>query len=223
VLVLAVVAGCAVVGLIAGAMLGGGSDGGTDAGPSTSPSAEASQGEPPAGEEGEQTPTTEPSADAGADADAEARAQAEALSALLQDSSGSRDAVVRSVGNIRECRELDAAAADLRAAAGQRNDLVARLNGLALDRIPQGDALAQALTEAWQASAQADDHYAAWADEARGDRGRVCRGGQAQHTDSANQGDAASARATEAKQRAADLWNPVARTYGLPERDASQL
>ncbi|MDT0343178.1 hypothetical protein [Streptomyces litchfieldiae] len=206
----AVVVGCAVIGLIAGAALSGGGDGGGD------PRETASSA--PATEE-----DTEPEAGGAPEGDADAAAeQAEALSALLEDSNNSRDSVIDAVAGIRSCRHLNRAAEDLRAAAEQRNGLVTRLETLSLDQLPGADDLAQALTEAWRASAEADEHYAAWADQAKNDPG-VCRGGEARHTERASQGDAASGRATEAKERAADLWNPLAREHGLPERAATEL
>ncbi|WP_053171265.1 hypothetical protein [Streptomyces sp. SBT349] len=204
----AVVIGCAVLGLGAGAALSGGGDGGEEPAPENSASA-------PEGEE-------EPGPEAAPPDGEGAAEQAEALSALLDDSNDSRDSVIQAVADIKGCDRLPQAAADLRAAAEQRNGLVTRLEELAVDQIPDGAALSTALTEAWRASAEADEHYAVWADEARTNP-QVCRGGQAAHTERASQGDAASGRATEAKERAAGLWNPVAGEHGLPERAATQL
>jgi hypothetical protein len=224
----AVVVGCALVGLIAGAALSGGGDqdGDLQQTASTAPETETgTEAETETGTDTEAGTGTEPEAESTPEDDgsAEAAAQAGALSRLLEDSNNSRDSVVESVTNIRSCRHLNRAAADLRAAAEQRDGLVTRLDALELDQIPEGDALAQSLAEAWRASAEADEHYAAWADEARGDRRGVCPGGEARHTDRATQGDAASGRATQAKERAADLWNPVAGEHGLPERTAAEL
>ncbi|RMI27554.1 hypothetical protein EBN88_29210, partial [Streptomyces triticirhizae] len=215
-----VIAGCAVVGLLAGYLLSGG-DGGEDSDGGVPPEAQA---EDTGGSGGEEEQNENGEAGGADENDEEAvRAQAESLSELLADSNDSRDSVIRSVANIRECRQLEAAATDLRAAADQRTGLVDRLNELTLDQLPDSQELITALTEAWQASAEADEHYAAWADEARANRGQVCRGGQAQHTQRASEGDAASGRATEAKERAAELWNPLAGRYDLPERAATQL
>ncbi|WP_147450830.1 hypothetical protein [Streptomyces hoynatensis] len=220
-IVAAVVLGCAVIGLGAGALLGGGDGGGSDT--ETSQSAAAGDSEQPGdgetGADGGETPQDEGQDEAG---DEEARAQAEALSALLDQSNDSRDAVVGAVADVRSCKHLGRAAQDLRAARDQRNGLVTQLNSLELDALPDGEALGQALVEAWQSSAQADENYAAWAEEAANNRD-LCHGGQLRRTDRADQGDAASQQATEAKQHAAELWNPVARQYGLPERDPGQL
>jgi hypothetical protein len=221
-LVLAVVLTSALVGLIAGAVLNSGSG---SEGSDTSEQADSGGGSA-AGGAGE----SEGSGGAPADdeekkeeSDDAARQQAEDLSTLLEDSNNSRDAVISAVEDVRSCSRLAAAARDLRSAADQRERLVERLGELDLDQLPDGDSLAEALTEAWEASAEADDRYADWADDAREDRREVCRRGQARHTDSATEGDQASGTATQAKENAADLWNPIAREYGLPERTASQL
>ncbi|MFE5740937.1 hypothetical protein [Streptomyces celluloflavus] len=150
-----------------------------------------------------------------------AEAQAKGLEALLGDSNSSRSAVVNAVKSIKSCDNLDGAAKDLRSAAGQRNDLVNRLKQLPVDKIPGNDQLTAALTTAWQSSAAADDHYAAWADQVGGDKG--CHKGKARGTENAVQGNTASGAATKAKQQAAKIWNPIAQKYGLTERRPEQL
>ncbi|CAL9444460.1 hypothetical protein SUDANB106_02343 [Streptomyces sp. enrichment culture] len=196
-----VVAGLVTAGLAAGAALSGGDK------PVEQPRAEA-----PAPAEPERSPS--PSADP-------AEAQAKELDKLLADSNNSRNAVIRSVENIKKCENLGKAATDLRDAARQRNDLVTRLGEIEIDELPRHQELADALTNAWKASAAADNHYAAWADQVAGKKG--CRKGQARITDRTAQGNKASGDATAAKKKAAGLWNPTARRYGLPERQFSQL
>ncbi|MFP8943697.1 hypothetical protein ACLIYM_19995 [Streptomyces fenghuangensis] len=198
-----VVAGLITAGLAAGAALSGGDK------PAEQPQARSSA---PAEPEPEQSPS--PSADP-------AQAQAEELDKLLADSNNSRNAVIRSVENIKKCEKLGEAATDLRDAARQRNDLVTRLGEIEIGALPRHQELADALTEAWKASAAADNHYAAWADQVAGKKG--CRKGEARVTDRTAQGNKASGDATAAKKKAAGLWNPTARRYGLPERQFSQL
>ncbi|MFG3115357.1 hypothetical protein ACGF4C_13215 [Streptomyces sp. NPDC048197] len=150
-----------------------------------------------------------------------AEAQAKGLDALLGDSNNSRSSVIGAVNNIKSCSNLGNAAKDLRAAAGQRNDLVKRLQQLPVDKIPDHDRLTAALTKAWQSSAAADNHYAAWAGQLGGKKG--CHKGRARGTRQAVQGNAASSQATQAKKQAAQLWNPLAQKYGLTERRPEQL
>ncbi|MFE1380130.1 hypothetical protein ACFW6S_14435 [Streptomyces sp. NPDC058740] len=202
----AVVVGCAVVGLGAGMLLSGGDDDKTDqkggqnvAASSAAPSADGA---------------TEKAADP-------AEEQAKELDKLLADSNNSRDAVIRSVESIKSCSNLDQAASDLRGAAEQRRGLVTRLEALSVDKIPDSAALTAALTKAWQASASADDHYAAWAVQAKSKK--VCKGGKARSTSQTVEANKKSGEATTAKREAAGLWNPTAAKYGLTKRSTTQL
>ncbi|MGW5099684.1 hypothetical protein [Streptomyces sp. NPDC004100] len=195
--------GIVVLGIGAGALL---SSGGDDKKPDPATAAASS----PA--------STEPSASAAADP---AKQQAVALDQVLADSGNSRAQVIRSVENVKGCRDLGRAATDLRDAARQRNALVTRLGKLSLDKLPDNAALKDALTKAWQASASADNHYAAWAGQVAGKHG--CAKGHARTTGQTQQGDRASGTASAQKTRAAQLWNAIAGKYGLTTRQPTQL
>ncbi|GHE58668.1 hypothetical protein [Streptomyces vinaceus] len=201
----AVVIGLAVVGLGVGALL---SDG-------------KKQNNDPAAADA--TPSAGSSAAAGAEAPVDpARSQAVQLDKLLADSNDSRAAVIRSVDDIKGCRNLGQAATDLRDAARQREELVTRLQDLKMDQLPDNAKLAAALTKAWQSSAAADNSYAAWADDTAADK-KGCKDGQAKGTGNANEGNKASGEATKAKESAATMWNAIAAKYALTKRDKSQL
>ncbi|MET9624223.1 hypothetical protein ABZZ37_26120 [Streptomyces sp. NPDC006464] len=203
-LIAAVVIGCAVVGLGAGALLSGG-DGDKD----------KKSGQPVAATTG--TPSTAPTEKAADPAEP----QAKALDKLLADSNNSRDAVIRSVESIKQCKNLDQAGSDLRGAAEQRRGLVTRLQALSVDQLPNNSELTASLTKAWQASASADDHYAAWADQMKNKK--MCKGGKARSTGETVAAGKASSEATVAKREAAGLWNPTAEKYGLSKRTPTQL
>ncbi|GGZ45676.1 hypothetical protein GCM10010387_45230 [Streptomyces inusitatus] len=211
--VAAVVVGCAVLGLGVGALMFGGDDGEKDPASAADP---ATASAPPS-----TAPSAAPSTSTAPPAEDPVKTQAKALDLLLADSNDSRAAVIRSVANIRQCKNLGQAAADLRAAAEQRRSLVTRLGGLDIGELPESEDLAESLTEAWQASASADDHYAAWADQTGRKKG--CKNGKARNTSRAAEGNSASGEATEAKQEAAALWNPIAAAHGLPRRGSHQL
>ncbi|MGW2558289.1 hypothetical protein ACWCXB_03380 [Streptomyces sp. NPDC001514] len=203
--VAAVVVGCAVLGLgVSALMFGGGDD---DKGRPDDKTVAAATSPAPGS-------TTQGAADP-------AKAQAEALDKLLADSNNSRAAVIRSVDSIKKCQNLDQAAEDLRGAAEQRRGLVTRLEGLSVDKLPDHAALTGALTQAWNASAKADDHYAEWAGQVGGKKG--CRDGRARQTSQYAQANKASGDATTAKREAAGLWNSIATTYDLAKREASDL
>lgn len=202
-LIAAVVAGCAVVGLGAGALLSGGDEDKDNKQPVAAASPSADQ------------PTTEAAADP-------AKPQAEALDKLLADSNNSRAAVIGAVDKTKNCKDLDQAVTDLKGAAQQRRDLVTRLQELSVDKLPNHQRLTASLTKAWQASASADDHYAAWAEEAKHGK-KVCKHGTARTTSEMQQATAQSAEASKAKREASGLWNSIASKYGLTRREATQL
>ncbi|GAA4315703.1 hypothetical protein GCM10023086_37650 [Streptomyces venetus] len=196
--------GIAVLGVGAGAMLAGGGGGDDDGGDNKTVAASA--------------PATEGSASPSADP---VRAQAIELDKLLADSGDSRSTVINAVGDVRRCDNLPQAAKNLRDAARQRNELVTRLGGITVDKLPDHAALTTALTKAWQASASADNHYASWADQTAGKKG--CKKGQARATGQTQAGNRASAAASTEKTKAAQLWNSIAKRYGLTERQPTQL
>jgi hypothetical protein len=129
--------------------------------------------------------------------------------------------VIKAVADVKKCDNLEQAASDLRAAAKQRNELVTRLGALAVDRLPGHAELTAALTKAWQASASADQHYAAWADQTRGKKG--CHKGQARTTSQSQAGNQQSGVASAQKNKAAQLWNTIAQQYGLTQRQPTEL
>lgn len=203
VLIAAVVVGCAVIGLAAGALMSGG-DKDDDA---KQPVASAS------------SPAAEGSSQAAPDP---AKPQAEALDKLLADSNNSRSAVISAVEKTKSCTDLDQAVTDLKGAAQQRRDLVTRLKGLSVDKLPGHAELTSSLTAAWQASAAADDHYAAWAAQAKNGK-KVCRHGKARVTSETQQATVKSGEASKAKREASGRWNSIATKYGLTRRTATDL
>ncbi|MGW8886672.1 hypothetical protein [Streptomyces sp. NPDC055749] len=202
-LIAAVVVGCAVIGLGAGALMSGGDEKPDDKQPVASQSSPATQ------------PSAEPAADP-------AEPQAQALDKLLADSNNSRAAVISAVEKIKSCQALDQANSDLKGAAQQRRDLVTRLKDLSIDKLPQHAELSASLTRAWQASASADDHYAAWAVQAKNNK-KICKGGTAKGTNETVQATVRSGEATTAKRQASGLWNSIATKYGLTKRTPQEL
>ncbi|MFD8149822.1 hypothetical protein ACFV28_03600 [Streptomyces sp. NPDC059720] len=204
-LIAAVGVGIAVLGIGAGALLAGGGGGDDDGSDGKTVAASA-----PAEDKESASPSADP-----------ARAQAVELDKLLADSGDSRSTVINAVADVKRCDNLAQAARDLREAAKQRNQLVTRLGGIEVGRLPEHAALTDALTKAWRASASADDHYAAWADQTAGKKG--CKKGQARVTGQTAAGNRASGVASAQKTKAAELWNAIAREYGLTQRGPTQL
>ncbi|MCY0920291.1 hypothetical protein OS965_19255 [Streptomyces sp. H27-G5] len=202
----AVITGLVVVGLGVGALLSDGKAQNTD--PGAEPAA-------PTGTGGSAAAVGQAPVDP-------ARPQAVQLDKLLAESNDSRAAVIKAVDDIKGCANLGQAADDLRAAALQREQLVTKLQDLKMDKLPNHVKLAASLTKAWNASAAADNSYAAWADDVDHDKGN-CKDGKAKTTPNAGKANASSGEATRAKQSAATMWNSIAGKYELTKRDKSQL
>ncbi|PZT75858.1 MULTISPECIES: hypothetical protein [unclassified Streptomyces] len=205
-LIAAVVVGCAVIGLGAGALMSGGDE--DDKAKEPVASASTPGASEPAKEK--EQPPADP-----------AKPQAEALDKLLAVSNNSRAAVVGAVEKTKTCTDLDKAVSDLKGAAKQRRDLVTRLQGLSLDKLPNHERLSASLTKAWQASASADDHYAAWAAQAKSKK--VCKHGHARATSHTRAATAKSGEASAAKRQASAQWNKIAEKYGLTKHQATEL
>ncbi|MEU8589104.1 hypothetical protein AB0C59_19185 [Streptomyces sp. NPDC048664] len=205
-LIAAVGVGIVVLGIGAGALLSGGGGGGDD-------KSDASRN----------VSATAPAAKSSGPAAADpAQQQAVALDKLLADSGNSRGTVISAVADVKTCQNLGQAATDLRNAATQRGELVKRLAALSVDKLPDHDALTNALNSAWQASASADTHYAAWADQVAGNK-KACHKGHARNTPQTAGGNRASGTASAQKARAAQLWNAIASKYNLTPRQPTQL
>lgn len=198
---IAVVAGCAVVGIVvAAALAGGGSPKGATAAGSTGSTAASS-------------------AASGSSSASAAMTQAKAMSDLLATASHSRAAVISAVNDITHCQNLDQARQNLTSAAGLRKQLVSQLGSMQTDQLKDGAALVTALEQGWKASESADSHYASWAAESKGS----CAKDNKPKNGGRNAADAASGTASTAKAKASRLWNAIAADTGLPKLSATEL
>jgi hypothetical protein len=150
---------------------------------------------------------------------ADAQAQAQALSTLLGNANASRQAVIGAVGAVKKCDNPAAAQTALTQASAQRKELMTKLAALKVDKLPTGKQLVDQLNQAWQASANADDAYAAWA----GDFAQSCDPTKVGSDANLQSGDQASGTATTAKGQASGTWNAIAQQAGLPSLSPAQL
>src|SRR5690606_31155632 len=123
------------------------------------------------------------------------------------ESAAARTDVSSTVAALGVCRTGAAkAATPLRAAGKVRAGLAERGGALGGEGVPDGPRIVAAFVTMQQASAAADDAFAAWADE-------VARSGcrsTAPRTANWADGNRHSGEATAAKNRFVSLWNPLA-------------
>ncbi len=126
--------------------------------------------------------------------------------------------MVSAVASVQKCDKLPESQQALTGAAGKRRELQTKLGQLKTDKMPGGQQLVEQLNAAWTASAQADDEYAAWAQDAQGSCDPKKQDNP--HYKNAVQ---ASGTATNAKKQASTLWNAIAAQTGLPSRSDGDL
>ncbi|WP_327068390.1 hypothetical protein [Kitasatospora sp. NBC_01302] len=211
--VVAGVVGLCVVGGILVGVLAGGGGGDTKTKEKAKAKHTAAQGT-------DTSASPQPSGSSGSSAlSADAQAQAQALSTLLSTANSSRQAVVGAVGAVKKCDNPAAAQTALTQASAQRKQLMTKLATLKVDKLPTGKQLVDQLNQAWQASANADDAYAAWA----GDFAQGCDPTKVGSDPNLSSGDQASGAATTAKGQASETWNAIAQQAGLPSYGPIQL
>jgi hypothetical protein len=204
-----VVAVCAIGGILVAVLSGGG--GGDAKHPKHEPVAKAS--------DTKSAPAPAPAGGGSGTLPADAQAQAQGLYNLLSTASSSRQAVIAAVAAVGKCDSPANAQQTFTQASAQRQQLLTQLAALKVDKLSTGPQLVKQLTTAWQASAGADDAYAAWA----GDMAGACDPGTAGGDPHKKAGDGVSGTASTAKKEAAATWNAIASQAGLTTLSDYQL
>lgn len=168
-------------------------------------------------------PAANPSSQAGSSQSAAAQSPewqaAQGLAALLTQSVADRSSVVQAVNDVNNCGgNLSQDAQTFTSAANSRNTLLSQLANLS-DSSALSQQMLGSLKAGWQASVQADQDFAQWAQD---ENANGCT-----PNDHSDPGYAAAngpdAQATTEKQAFASLWDPIAARYGLTSYQWYQL
>jgi hypothetical protein len=139
-----------------------------------------------------------------------AQTQAKAVDALL---ASGKEAHARLQYDADTCDGLAAAVPGFEQIVRDRWDELDEARNLPLDRLTQASELQQALTDSYQFSLEADRAYLAWA---RATGLQDCGDAAPPETPDLAKAHTADDRAAPAKRRFLRLWNPIARSQGLP-------
>lgn len=148
-----------------------------------------------------------------------APAQAKQINNLLDASAGTRAPLATALADASGCHDISGAVATITAVAGRYGTEYGQATRLKTGQLPNGAALKNNLMNAYYVSAEANYELAAWAKEKQASR---CAG-SAQATHYYNAGMADTAKATKAKEKFVQLWNPVAASQGFPARSAADI
>jgi len=166
------------------------------------------------------SPTTGPTASSGAPPSQATREHAaQGLSALLVQSATDRSSIENAVSDVSQCgTDLSQDAQTFQSAATSRQDLLSELGNLT-GRSSLPTQMLQALSSAWQASAQADQDFAQWAQD---EASQGCTPND-QSDPNYQAATGPDDQATIDKKAFVSLWNPIAAQYGLPTYQWDQL
>jgi hypothetical protein len=161
-----------------------------------------------------------PSASPAASSPGAQRQAAVALSGLLARSVADRASVIQAVTNVRGCvASLPQDARTFTGDADSRDTLLSQLGSMP-GRSLLSAAMVQDLTDAWQASAQADRDLASWA---RDEASRHCTPRMSGSDANLQASYTPDAEATADKKAFTSLWDPLASRYGLTTYQWDQL
>jgi hypothetical protein len=138
------------------------------------------------------------------------RQAAAQLAGLLSQSGGDRGDVNHAYYATQACRTLPHDRQVFARAAANRQNLLNKLGSLP-DASALSPAMIQALTGAWQASAETDTDYANWAASLE----HGCKPGKTASNPNLAASAAPGSTATEDKQAFVQQWNPLAEKYSL--------
>jgi hypothetical protein len=145
------------------------------------------------------------------------------MDGFIERSATARGVVARTAASLDACRISPSSAAVQFAGAGrQRTQLATEAEALPttqVQAVPGGPGLVAAFGRLQRLSAQADQSFAAWAQDVAG---AGCAG-TAPHTANWATGNTLSGEATSAKRAFIALWNPLAAQQGMQARNESQI
>ena len=141
--------------------------------------------------------------------------QAAALQGLLQQAITDHQTVISAVQDVQACgtgEGFDADVSALTQAGADRSEIAGQVGQAPVDALGGGQEATQALVTALTESAAADNAFAAWARDVSNGQcdGQAPTGGK-----NYKDGESASTRAGNAKEKFVSLWNPIASEYGL--------
>jgi hypothetical protein len=116
------------------------------------------------------------------------------------------------------CRNIDSGVAAIRRAREGRQTELGQARGLEVDALPHGDALKSWLVNALEISYAADNAFLSWAENVRNTNCAVWSKRNADYQEAIRQSDLAD----QPKQNFVDLWNPIARQFGLSSTDLAE-
>jgi hypothetical protein len=140
--------------------------------------------------------------------------QAATIDGILGWSGRSRRALFSALDDLGACRNVAGATTALENVADDRDHQIGALDNIDVSALPGGGSLRNTLLRALNYSVKADQAFVRWGDAQQNGCGE---------DDNYDEAMRYSRSATATKQQFVRKWNPVARTYGLPELEEPDI
>lgn len=141
--------------------------------------------------------------------DPEAKKQADAVFKIIAQSKELRSQANGAVTAVQQCKNMPESKQTFADVATKRQAQADAVKGLAVDKLPGGQKLANDLIAAWQLSAESENDYVAWANDNLACTGKPGAGDNLAKANSAGQ------KAGSAKNEAVKDWNAFASQLGV--------
>ncbi|MGI8335875.1 hypothetical protein ACRYCC_38515 [Actinomadura scrupuli] len=193
------------------------SGGGEDSYPTAAPLSEGT-GLPSSGPESYE-PTAEPSAEV-SPATSDAATQASGFDRFLDQAAADHQAVDAAVTDIQQCgSSIQNDIAVLDQAAQSRSSLADQVEQADMSEVSGGPEAVRTLSAALRASAEADKAFSAWGT----DMSVTCTSRTSVRNSNYKKAMTIGKRATQNKESFVIVWNAIASSYGLQQREPSSL
>jgi tRNA A-37 threonylcarbamoyl transferase component Bud32 len=146
-----------------------------------------------------------------------ASGQATAINKVLSSSATARKSLPGAVSDVLQCSNLSNAISQIQGVVDQRNNEVTTASALSVSALTNGATVKSGLVAALRSSLTADQDYLSWAQQ----ESSSCQPNA--QTSAYQAAVSADSQAAAAKQTFVGVWNPVARTYGLPTQSATSF
>jgi hypothetical protein len=146
---------------------------------------------------------------------ATASGQATAINNVLSASSAARKSLPGAVNEVLQCTNVAGGISQIQNVVNQRNSELSQASALSASALPNGATVKSDLVAALRASLTSDQDYLSWAQQ----QSSSCKPGR--QTSAYQTALGADSQSATAKKTFAQAWDPIARTYGLPQQSST--
>jgi hypothetical protein len=141
------------------------------------------------------------------------------VNTLFTESGHDRDTLRAAIATVGSCNNLSSAVTSLQSVVSDRQTLLTRLDSLDIARLPNHARLRAGLEQALTDSLHSDQSYEAWVEDLNDN----CDASTETQDSNYLQAQQSDSTAESDKGALAQLWDPIAKKFGLPQQTANSF